>query len=212
MAQLHRNIKIKPQLRTSRQKQVKVPAPKPVAKKPKFKPNQNSYIDVLLDNGVKKLYHFTDRSNLDSIRKQGGLYSWDYMYRNKIPISRQGGDQLSKMLDTRRGLQNYVRLSVCNNHPMMFHAKKEKRLIEPVILEIDPAVVTWYQTLFADRNANSNEHLRGTSLEALKRIHFESCLKPNPFELDDNEKPFYQAEILVWEFVPSKYILNLNKI
>jgi len=208
----HQPVEIKAQPQRLIPKPVKLPAPNPVPKKPEFKSNQDSYIDVLLDNGVRKFHHFTDRSNLASIKKQGGLYSWHYLDKNGILIPMPAADQLSKMLDARHGLENFVRISVCRNHPMMHRAKNERRISDPVILEIDPVVVSWYDTLFSDRNATSNEHLRGGSLDDLKRIHFETCLKVNHFKLEEDEKPFYQAEILVWEFIPSKYILNLDKL
>ena len=31
---------------------------------------------ILAQNGITKLYHFTDRSNLNSIKNNGGLLSW----------------------------------------------------------------------------------------------------------------------------------------
>lgn len=208
----HQSVIIKSLPQTLIPKPIKLPVPKPVPKKPEFKRNQDAYIDVLLDNGVRKFYHFTDRSNLALIKKQGGLYSWHYLDKNGIQIPMPAADQLSKMLDARHGLENFVRISICSNHPMMHRAKNDGRISDPVILEIDPVVVSWYDTLFSDRNATSNEHLRGGSLGDLKRIHFETCLKVNHFQLEDNEKQFYQAEILVWEFIPSKYILNLDKL
>ena len=187
----------------------------PVPEKPiavTFKPNKNAFIDVLLDYQVTKLYHFTDRSNLESIKKMGGLYSWDYMLRNNYEIKTPGGDNLSRMLDARYKLQNYVRISFCSNHPMMHIAKKEGRIHDPVLLEIDPVVVTFGDTLFSDRNATSNDHLRGADLIDMERIRFEVCKQANHFDLSEKEKPFYQAEVMVKEFIPAKYILNLNRL
>lgn len=31
---------------------------------------------IIEQQGIKKLYHFTDRDNLQSIIQHGGLYSW----------------------------------------------------------------------------------------------------------------------------------------
>ena len=41
------------------------------------------YFRVMKLNNVEKLYHFTDRENLESIKKNGGLYSWDFCEKNK---------------------------------------------------------------------------------------------------------------------------------
>ena len=40
------------------------------------KDNWESLAEVAEKHGVEKLYHFTDRDNLESIIKNGGLYSW----------------------------------------------------------------------------------------------------------------------------------------
>ena len=37
------------------------------------KSNWMDYVQVLETNGITKLYHFTDRDNLESIIKNGGL-------------------------------------------------------------------------------------------------------------------------------------------
>jgi len=190
---------------------VKVPAPKPKTKR-EFKDRKEKYIDVLLDHKVTKLYHFTDKSNIAMIKKMGGLYSWEYMEQNNKNIPRPGGDQLSRMLDAKYGLENYVRTSFCANHPMMHVAKREGRISNPVVLQIDPAVVTLYNTLFTDMNATKNEHRQGGALEDLEQIKFDICLQRDHFNLEINEKPYYQAEVMVKKFIPTKYILNLNQV
>lgn len=40
------------------------------------KTNWQEFKNIIEEKGVKKLYHFTDRDNLESIIKNGGLYSW----------------------------------------------------------------------------------------------------------------------------------------
>ena len=181
--------------------------PKPF---PKFKAKKKLFTDVLLDNKVKYLYHFTDKGNIESIIKLGGLYSWEYLLNNKIFIPFPGGDQLSRMLDSRFKLADYVRTSFCSDHPMKFVATKEGRIHNPVVLKIDPCIVTFRDTLFSDMNATSTNHHRGKKLEDLKRIRFDICLSKNYFNLSDAEKPYYQAEVMVKRFIPTKYILNLN--
>ena len=192
----------------------KAPKAKPLIVAPpktlQYKAGKEDYINLLLDNKISKLYHFTDRSNIPAIKKAGGLYSWDYLLRSKMDIPMPGGGQLSRMLDSRFGLQNYVRLSFCPNHPMRHVAVKEGRIQNPVLLEIDPSVVTFKNTLFSDMNATKNEHSQGNGLDDLKRIRFDICKQPNHFNLSEAEKPYYQAEVMIKEFLSAKYILNLD--
>ena len=77
-------------------------------------------VSYLKSQGVE-LYHFTNRSNLDSIHKQG-LVSWSRLKEDEIK-STCGGDQTSRKLDLKRGLEDYVRLSFNRAHPMMFVQK-----------------------------------------------------------------------------------------
>jgi len=41
-----------------------------------LKPDWMEYRRILEQNGITDLYHFTDRSNLPSIKHHRGLYSW----------------------------------------------------------------------------------------------------------------------------------------
>ena len=111
---------------------------------------------LLEKNGVRKLYHFTDRDNLASIIRHGGLYSWADCADKGIDIPKPGSDQMSRSLDARDGLEHYVRVSFVTSHPMMFVAMNDGRISNPVILEVDPEVVCRPGTLFADRNATKN--------------------------------------------------------
>ena len=165
----------------------------------------------LNDIGISCFFHFTDSSNIDSIKKNGGLYSWSYCLKNGIDISRPGGDELSRQLDKRFSLQDYVRLSFCKEHPMKFICIKSKRILNPVNLEIDTSVAEFEHTLFSDINAAANDHNLGTSYVFLNSLDF-SVLKKNYFDLSEIGKKKYQAEILVRTWIPSKYILNLKSL
>ena len=59
------------------------------------------YLQVLENNGITKLYHFTDRDNLESIIKNGGLYSWADCEEKGIVIQKPGGSPQSRRLDSR---------------------------------------------------------------------------------------------------------------
>lgn len=172
--------------------------------------NWQDFKAVLDHYGIKKLYHFTDRSNLESIIKEGGLYSWSDCERKGIKIAKPGGEALSRSLDCRRNLQEYVRVSFTTQHPMMYVAMQEGRISNPVILEIDPEVIYWEESKYADSNATRNIAHVGGTIEDFKKIHFNSVRVQSQFDLDDDEKPFYQAEILVKNFIPMDFIKNIG--
>lgn len=174
------------------------------------KTSSKDFADVLSQNGITKLYHFTDRDNLEAIIQNGGLYSWADCEEKGIRIPKPGGGQLSRDLDRRYNLQHYVRASFTRQHPMMYVAMNDGRISNPVILEIDPEVVEWEDTKFSDRNATRNGAIIGDSLADLKRIHFTSVKARNHFDLDPEEQPFFQAEVLVKNFIPLKYITNIS--
>lgn len=168
---------------------------------------------VLKRHNIDKLYHFTDRDNLESIIKNGGLFSWKDCEEQGIDIPMPGGGgrgSLSQGLDERKGLEHYVRLSFTKNHPMMYVAMNEGRINNPVILEIDPEVIYDADTLFSDRNATRNDVQVGPSLDHFKGIHFNSVKARNHFDLDPDEQAFYQAEVLVKRSIPLKSIRNIS--
>lgn len=106
--------------------------------------NWEDFKNILEQNHITKLYHFTDRDNLENIIKNGGLYSWKDCEERGINIPKPGGGgpgSPSWSLDKRDNLEHYVRVSFTMNHPMMYVAMNEDRISNPVILEIDPEVI-----------------------------------------------------------------------
>lgn len=174
--------------------------------------NWEEFKKLLEQNNITKLYHFTDRDNLDNIIKNGGLYSWRDCQERGIAIAKPGGGgpgSLSWSLDEQAGLGHYVRVSFTTNHPMMYVAMNEGRISNPVLLEIDPEVIYDESARYADRNATRNGANIGGTLDDFKKIHFQTVKARKHFDLDAEEQPFYQAEILVKNFIPLKYITNI---
>lgn len=169
--------------------------------------------EILSQNRITKLFHFTDRDNLESIIKNGGLYSWKDCEEKGITIPKPGGGgpgSTSWSLDERDGLEHYVRVSFTEQHPMMYVAMNENRISNPVILEIDPEVIYEDSTRFSDRNATRNGARVGGGLDDFRNIHFKTVKARKHFDLDVDEQPFYQAEVLVKNFIPLKYIRNIG--
>ncbi|MDN5211237.1 DarT ssDNA thymidine ADP-ribosyltransferase family protein [Fulvivirgaceae bacterium BMA12] len=162
--------------------------------------------------GINQLYHFTDETNLKSIMDNGGLFSWHYCGQNKITIERPGGDQLSRKLDKRVGLENYVRLSFTPDHPMMYAAISDERIQNPVILEIDIAVIFLKDSKFSNKNATSNNVNIGQSFEDFSKIRFDILTTSDYLNTTVESKPYFQAEVLVEEKIPLKQIINIKKI
>ena len=174
---------------------------------------RNNWLEfqVILDqHHIKKLYHFTDRENLQSIINNNGLYSWADCEEKGIIIVKPGGGEPSRKLDKKHGLQNYVRLSFTKRHPMMYVAKEDGRINDPVILEINPEILYEEDTLFSDKNAASNDAHVGGTLDDFKKIHFKSVQARRHFDLEESERPYFQAEVLVKNFVPLSYIINIH--
>lgn len=174
------------------------------------KNNWQAYQAIIEQQGITKLYHFTDRENLQSIIQNGGLYSWADCEEKGITIAKPGGSDSSRSLDTRDGLQHYVRVSFVTQHPMMYVAMNEGRISNPVLLEIDPQVICWKDSKYADRNATKNGARVGGDVEDFKAIHFSSVKARKHFDLDNDEQKYYQAEVLIKNFVPLEYIKNIG--
>lgn len=172
--------------------------------------NSAEFLSILKKYGITKLYHFTDRDNLDSIVANGGLYSWADCEAKGIKIPKPGGSSISRDLDSRDGLQHYVRLSFTPKHPMMFRAMDDGRISNPIILVIDIDVILDDSTKFSDRNSTKNGAQVGGDLEDFKNIHFDSLNAETHFDLPLEKQMFYQAEVLVKNHLPLAYIRNLS--
>lgn len=53
--------------------------------------NWEEFKKLLEQHNITKLYHFTDRDNLENIIKNGGLYSWKDCEERGIAILKPGG-------------------------------------------------------------------------------------------------------------------------
>lgn len=175
-----------------------------------YKNNYDEFKKLIEQHHITTLYHFTDRENLESIIKNGGLYSWVDCEQKGISISKPGGSMGSRDLDRRDNLQNFVRVSFVREHPMMYVAMNEGRISNPVVLEIDPEVIYWQDSLYADRNATKNGALVGSSIDDFSQLHFNSFKAKKHFDLDADEQKFYQAEVLVKNHIPLQFIKNIG--
>lgn len=167
---------------------------------PSYKGDCDEIVRYLQEEGVECLYHFTDRSNLDSIRKYG-LLSYETCAKMGVTIPRPGGNELSRKLDLQHHLLDFVRLSFSTDHPMMGRLKRQG--YDLVLLKVDLRVAGFLQAFYSDRNATENSFEMGSDLSFLKRLN-ESA------QTDVDMYKQIQAEVLVRSFIPADFILNLE--
>lgn len=116
---------------------------------------REEFIKTCLQNGVKNFYHLTKLKNLASIRRYG-LLSQRELYARKIAFNNTT-NTLSKDLDKKRGLDDYVRLSFGEFSPLF--------------------------SRFLQRYLNENYIIFNISLQILNDI---SCIKFSNINATDN--------------------------
>ena len=174
-----------------------------------FQPKKD-YAEIALQirmRQIQYLYHFTDKQNINSIIKYGGLYSWSALVEKKID-SKMGGNELSHKLDCRFNLQDYVRLSSNFETPMQYRLKE--RGYKLVKLLIHPIVALLNDTLFSNMNATDNRVVIGDTSN-----HISGILAAAPCGIlarDDRRFAVSQSEILVKHFIPLQYIINIYDV
>jgi len=110
--------------------------------------------ETLEQFGITSIWHFTDRSNLESIQKHG-LLSLALLDRKGIDVSCYGADELSHSLDRRKGIDRYVHLAITQNHPMQYIKTRNGDIPNPIWLEIDVSVLFENESLCCDGIANA---------------------------------------------------------
>jgi hypothetical protein len=179
-----------------------------------FKFNWRDFDKVLRYNGIEGFYHFTDERNIKSIIKNKGLFSWYYCDMNNIDIPASGGSIGSRENDRTNGKKDFVRLAFNKKHPMLFVSKNDGRISKEKWLNIDIKVAFFKNTEFSDKNAAafvSYQPIIGKELTNLENIRFD-LLRKRYFDLNKEDKKYYQAEVLVKTWVPLEYITNLNEL
>ncbi len=174
------------------------------------KANWRDFQRVLQENNISILYHFTDQSNLKSIKENGGLFSWYYCDRNNIVIPMTGNSSLGRSLDEEFGLEDFVRLSFIKDHPMKHVAMNEGRITKPYLLKVSVEVCYFENTRFSDMNAADRRHKNNDTFQFLETLRFD-LFPRNYFGLTPTEKKLHQAEVLVKTWIPAEFITNIKE-
>lgn len=175
-----------------------------------FKADWKKFQQILEEQKIYTLYHFTDKCNLNSIKRNDGLYSWKYCEDHNFTVNRPNSTINSRSRDKDRGLENYVRLSFTRRNPMMFDAKKQNRILDPVVLEIDRILLYKKDTLFSPINADNHSVNINDNYECFRKIKF-SVFKSSYLSLRLSDKKFYMAEVLIRQKVPLRFIKNIDQ-
>lgn len=176
-----------------------------------LKTDASEIINLLKNNSVKYLYHFTDESNIPLIKSRNGLYSWSYLLSHNWKIPCPGGNDRSRGFDRDKGLEDYVRLSFCTSHPMAHRIFQESgRKAKLVLLKIKLDVAVFESTLFSNINATDKNAIIGDDYDFInENIDFEATSLDWCWGSDPRHKK-RQAEIMVKTYIPLKYIVNID--
>lgn len=104
---------------------------------------------------IRRLYHFTDKRNLNSIREVGGLFPLELLGSANIQVAAPGGDENSQATDRANRLDTYVHLCLHKPHPMAVSAQTKGRLGKVEYLEIDRGVLHEAGVLFVPGMSNT---------------------------------------------------------
>ena len=169
-----------------------------------YKEDSELILDFFHQNGIECFYHFTEKENLDSIRRAGGLFSQHGCLEHSIIPKTTGEMRPLRAKDAEFFLEDYVRLSICERHPLI-----EGRTGDLVLFKVKVDVAVLDSTLFSDRDAADNDHQHGPNFEDLKKIHMDA-VKSHISNINDPECVFMQAQIMAKSFIPQDYINNFD--
>lgn len=142
--------------------------------------------DALKKYNVGCLWHFTDKKNIESI-KNHGLLSWKELERIGIAPTVPGGNTWSHDADKHVGVDNYVHLSFNKDNPMLYIATRDKRITDPVWLQIDLSVIG-ADTRYTNDVANKAGVPMLDNKTAIATIDFEALFKYMDFGIQGNKE------------------------
>jgi hypothetical protein len=157
-----------------------------------------------------RLYHFTDKRNLLSIREIGGLHSTAKLREMNIEDFYPGGNEQSLSADSMFGMDQYVHLCLQRNHPLEYLAKKDGRIQETLWLYIDdPASVLEIEGVRYCPGVSNKSGMESFSIEEAKdKIDYVALYEYLDWSVPENHqrrKDAEKCEILVPDYVALKY-------
>jgi hypothetical protein len=152
-------------------------------------------------------FHFTDASNVDSIRANGLLSMREI--RKRQLVHTPGGNQLSQDLDIHHGMDAYVHLCFRRQHGMAHRATQDGRISDLRWLDISPDVLSISGILVTLDNAVKNDTPAIPLEEAINRIDVEVLYTRTDWhdaDIQARMKRVERYELLIPNGVPPAYI------
>ena len=161
-----------------------------------------------MDNGISCFYHFTDEDRLESIKRHGGLMSYKRCLDEAVVMPVREDMARSRDIDAKYDLEDFARLSFCKRLPIIKERMKNGK--ELVRLKISIEVATFEDTEFTDMEATSIKMHHGNTFDDLRKVNLQATKNLVNERMSEIEYLQMQAEVLVKEFIPLKYIENVN--
>lgn len=160
---------------------------------------------------IDGIWHFTDSTNVDRIIEQQGLLSWAELQRRGIKIPTTGGNQWSHDADKIKGVDEFVHLAFLDDHPMLFHAKKDQRIINPVWLKISIDVLDMDGVRYTSDVSNKAGVPLLTPDEAKQQLDLDVLFTYMDWkdpEVKQRRNLALKSEVLIPDFIPINLILG----
>ena len=159
------------------------------------------------------VWHFTDRSNLELIEEHEGLLSLGELERRGIEIPVPGGNEWSHEADKMKDVHEYVHLAFVDDHPMLYQAKQEGRIPDPIWLKIHSSILLAEGVRFCSDVSNKSGAVILEAEEAKAQINFDvlfTYMNWRDPAIQAQRQAAIKSEILVPNFVPIEKILGLK--
>jgi len=153
---------------------------------------------------IQYFYHFTDKSNLESIQKNG-LFSLANIQEQNLNVV-FGGNDWSHQADFKTGLNKYVRLAFNMNHPMEYRARQDNRIKNTIWLKIDTKIIFQEGVKFSNEvSIKSGTKIYDIS-DIQKDLDSETLFVP-PFDWSSQKyKDANKSELLIPHHIPTSFI------
>ena len=153
-------------------------------------------------------YHFTDVSNLVSIR-QNGLLSMAELRHRRIKVERPGGNQWSRDADRISGMDQYVHLCFWSQHPMEYAARQDGRIQQSRFLRVKLETIKIPGVLVTDQVSNKSG-VQGTLVrESFGNLDLNVIYNQTDWTQKEVKKRLLASrkyELLVPNYVPVSYL------
>ena len=160
---------------------------------------------------VEAIWHFTDKSNIELIKHNGGLLALGELQRRGVVTPAPGGNQWSHDADRIKGVHEYVHAAFLDDHPMLYIARLDARIPNPVWLKIDASVILGENVRFTNDVSNKAGVELLTPDQAREQIDFEALFTfmdwKNP-EVQTRRRTALKSEVLIPRYSPLNKILG----